>query len=99
VVAADEAGRVQRVSLRTIGTFAPRALGLWSRSDLLGARFPDDEAGLAALDQILGARRSNDLIIVVRAPPAGRLRLLPTGVLGPGQRSEVIYSKTTRRLG
>ena len=63
------------------------------------ARFPDDEAGLAALDRVLAARRPDDLIIVVRAPPAGRLRLLPTGVLGPGQKGEVIYSDTTRRLG
>src|SRR2546429_9982241 len=87
------------MSLGTIGTFAGRALGLWARSRLLVARFPDDESGLAALDQVLAARRPDDLIIVVRAPPAGRLRLLPTGVLGPGQKGEVIYSDTTRRLG
>ncbi len=99
VVAADERGLVPRVSLGTIGTFAQRALALWSHARLLVARFPDDESGLAALDQIVAARRPDDLIIVVRAPPAGRSRLLPTGVLGPGQKGEVIYSDTTRRLG
>ena len=99
VVAANQQGRVERVSLGTTGTFAQRALALWSRARLLVARFPDDESGLTALDQILAGRRPDDLIVVVRAPPAGRSRLLPTGVLGPGQKGEVIYSETTRRLG
>ena len=70
-VAANRAGIVQHVSLGTIGTFAERALRLWDRSSLLVARFPDDEAGLAALDRVLAARRPDDLIIVVRAAPAG----------------------------
>ncbi|MBV9214072.1 MAG: hypothetical protein JOZ25_10565, partial [Actinobacteria bacterium] len=99
VVAADERGRVRRVSLGTIGTFAQRVLGLWSRARLLVARFPDDESGLAALDQVLSGRRPEDLIIVVRAPPTGRLRLLPTGVLGAAKRAGVISSATTRRSG
>ena len=98
-VAANRAGIVQHVSLGTIGTFAERALRLWDRSSLLVARFPDDEAGLAALDRVLAARRPDDLIIVVRAAPAGRARLLPTGMLGPGQKGKVIYSDTTRRVG
>lgn len=97
-VAADRAGRVARVSLGTIGTFAQRTLALWSRHELVVARFPSDEAGLAALDRVVAARRPGDLILVVRAPPAGRGRLLPAGVLGGGG-DEVIYSPTTRRVG
>ena len=99
VVAADLRGHVDQVSLGTIGTFAQRALRVWQSSDLLVARFPNDESGLAALDHILAARGPDDLIVAVRAPPAGRGRLLPTGLLGPGSKGDVIYSDTTRRVG
>ncbi|HEX8052496.1 MAG TPA: hypothetical protein VF517_05845 [Thermoleophilaceae bacterium] len=99
VVAADRQGRVERVSLGTIGTFADRTLELWSDHEVVVARFPSDEAGLAALDRVVAARGPDDLILVVRAPPAGRGRLLPAGMLGPGAEQQVIFSPTTRRLG
>ena len=97
-VAADRSGRIARVSLGTIGTFAQRTLALWARHELVVARFPSDEAGLAALDRVVAGRQPGDLILVVRAPPAGRGRLLPAGMLGGGG-DEVIYSPTTRRVG
>ena len=56
-------------------------------------------AGLEALDRIVAARQPGDLIYAVRAPPPGRVRLLPTGILGPGFRAKVLYSATTRRTG
>jgi hypothetical protein len=99
VVAADRLGNVQRVSLGTIGTFAQRTLDLWRTSDVVVARFPPDDAGLEALDRIVAARAPGDLIFAVRAPPPGRARLLPTGMLGPGYRAKVLYSGTTRRTG
>src|SRR5438874_4189552 len=99
VVAADRLGRVERVSMGTVGTFARRAIQLWAATDVLVARSPNDASGLAALDGVLRARRPGDLILIVRAPPAGRLRLLPSGMLGPGASGDVIYSPTTRRLG
>jgi hypothetical protein len=99
VVAADGAGRLERVSIGTQGTFAQRTLDLWRDSDVVVARFPEDDAGLQALDQIVAARRSDDLIYVVRAPPPGRGRFLPTGLLGPGFRAKVLVSATTRRPG
>jgi hypothetical protein len=99
VVAANRRGHVQAASLGSIGTFAARALALWNRTDVLVARFPVDDAGLAALDGVLAGRRPDDLIVIVRAPPAGALRFLPSGMLGPGNRGEVMYSPTTRRLG
>src|SRR5438270_940835 len=99
VVGADRAGHVQRVSMGTVGTFARRAMQLWAATDVLVARFPNDASGLAALDGVLRDRRPDDLILIVRAPPAGRLRLLPSGMLGPGASRDVIYSPTTRRLG
>jgi hypothetical protein len=98
-VAADRLGNLQRVSLGTIGTFAQRTLGVWRGSDVVVARFPPDDAGLEALDRIVAARESGDLVYALRAPPPGRSRLLPTGVLGPGYRARVLYSDTTRRTG
>jgi hypothetical protein len=98
-VAADRAGNVERVSLGTIGTFAQRTLALWRQSDVVVARFPPDDQGLEALDRIVAQRAPGDLIYAVRAPPAGRVRLLPTGILGPGFRAKVLYSPTTRRTG
>src|SRR3954464_6598826 len=99
VVAADRAGAIEKVSLGTIGTFPQRALDLWRQSDVVVARFPPDAAGLEALDRIVAAREPGDLIYAIRAPPAGRGRLLPTGLLGPGFRARVLYSPTTRRTG
>jgi hypothetical protein len=98
-VAANRAGTIERVSLGTIGTFAQRTLALWDRTDVVVARFPPDAKGLEALDRIVAARRPDDLIYAMRAPPAGRVRLLPTGILGPGFRARVLYSPTTRRSG
>jgi hypothetical protein len=99
VVAANRRGHVERASMGTIGTFAARAVRMWNQTDVLVARFPNDASGLAALDGILPARRPGDLILIVRAPPAGTLRLLPSGMLGPGAKGGVLYSPTTRRLG
>jgi hypothetical protein len=99
VVAADRKGRVERVSLGTIGTFADRTLREWREHELVVARFPSDEDGLAALERAVAERQADDLILVVRAPPAGRGRLLPAGMLGPGAEQQVIYSPTTRRVG
>jgi hypothetical protein len=99
VVAADRAGNIERVSLGTIGTFPHRTLDLWSHEDVVVARFPPDDNGLEALDRIIAARRPGDLIYAIRAPPPGRVRLLPTGMLGPGYRARVLFSATTRRPG
>src|SRR3954469_24716949 len=98
-VAANRIGRVPEVSLGTIGTFPKRALAMWQRTDVLVARFPPDDSGLAALDKVVAKSRRDDLIYAVRAPPAGRQRLLPTGMLGPGFRHNVLTSPTTRRIG
>jgi hypothetical protein len=98
-VAADRLGRMQRVSLGTIGTFAHRALALWNSTSLLVARFPPDDRGLEALDRIVSQMRPGDLIYVMRAPPPGRARFLPAGMIGSGFAGKVMYSPTTRRVG
>ena len=98
IAAANRRGEIERASLGTTGTFAARALGLWRDSDLLVALLPPDADGLAALDRLLAARRPDDLVYAMRAPPAGRLTLLPTGAAGPGLRGS-LRSATTRRTG
>src|SRR2546423_4175396 len=62
VVAADRLGRVERVSMGTVGTFARRAIGLWGQTDVLVARFPNDASGLAAPGGVLRPPRPGDLI-------------------------------------
>ncbi|MBX5468954.1 MAG: hypothetical protein IRZ21_03545 [Thermoleophilaceae bacterium] len=98
IVAADERGRVEEASLGPAGTVAARAVRMWRRATLTVVRLPGDAAGLRALDALLAARRPGDLLYVVRAAPAG-LRLLPTGIAGPGFRGGVLRSATTRRDG
>src|SRR5690349_8214091 len=91
-VAADRAGRIERVSIGTIGTFASRTSALLHQYDVVVARFPEDDAGLEALDRIVAQRTPDELIVALRAPPPGRGRLLPTGILGPGFHRNVLYS-------
>lgn len=97
VVAADSAGRVERLSLGTAGTVAERALRLWRDSDLLVVRLPEGPTGLAVLDRLIAARTDADLVYALRAPPRG-LRMLATGVAGPGFEG-TLRSETTRRDG
>ncbi|HWH43616.1 MAG TPA: hypothetical protein VNT32_02695 [Thermoleophilaceae bacterium] len=99
LTAADAAGRIPEVGLFTIGRFGDDAARLWRDAHLLVARLPADAAGLAALDRLLAARRAEDTVVVLRAPPAGRLRLLPAGIAGPGFRGGPIRSSSTRLTG
>lgn len=97
VVAADRLGRIPIVSMGSERTAAQRALRLWDEAQLVVAQLPPGAAGLTALDRILVARAPTDLVYVLRAPPV-ELRLLPTGVAGPGYRG-LLRSPTTRRKG
>jgi len=94
--AADEGGRIGRVSMGPAARFGARAVALWRSSSLLVARLPS----AAALRDLLRARRPQDLVVVVQAPPAKPLTLLYTGAVGPGiSPGGVIRSGTTRRDG
>lgn len=94
--AADESGRIGRVSIGPAAGFGGRAVALWRSSSLLVARLPS----AAALGPLLRARRPQDLVVVVQAPPRGPLTLLYTGAVGPGiSGGGVIRSGTTRRDG
>jgi hypothetical protein len=99
VAAANRSGTVERASLGPEAGAGRRALALWEQNDVVVARLPAAGAGLAALDEILAARRPDALVYVLRAPPPGdELRLLATGVAGPGFRG-ALRSDTTRQDG
>src|SRR5437764_506246 len=93
--AADEAGRIGRVSIGPAAGFGAWAAALWRSSSLLVARLPSS----SALPDLLRARRPQDLVVVVQAPPPKPLTLLYTGAVGPGLTGGVIRSGTTRRDG
>ncbi|HEX6459479.1 MAG TPA: hypothetical protein VF032_11230 [Thermoleophilaceae bacterium] len=94
--AADEGGRIGRVSVGPAAGFGARAAALWRSSSLLVARLPS----AAALPDLMRARRPGDLVVVVQAPPVKPLTLLYSGAVGPGISGHgVIRSATTRRDG
>jgi hypothetical protein len=97
--AADEAGRIGRVSFGPATGFGARAAALWRSSSLLVARLPPGAQGSGALAALLRARGPRDLVVVVQAPPPRKLTLLATGAVGPGIGGGVIRSGTTRRDG
>jgi hypothetical protein len=99
IVAADRRGDIERVSIGTAGTFAARTAELLDEFDVVVARFPEDEAGLEALDRLLAQRGPDDLVYALRAPPDSGTNFQPMGVIGPGFRDDVVYSETTRRVG
>ncbi|HKN93287.1 MAG TPA: hypothetical protein VJU60_03055, partial [Thermoleophilaceae bacterium] len=94
--AADEGGRIGRVSIGPAAGFGVRAVALWQSASLLVARVPS----APALRDVLRARRPGDLVVVVEAPPVKPLTLLYTGAVGAGiAGGGVIRSGTTRRDG
>jgi hypothetical protein len=99
LAAADEGGRIARASLGPAVGFGARALALWGSSSLLVARLPSGARGSAAMAAILRARRPEDLVVVVEAPPPRTLSLLASAAAGPGIGAGVIRSGTTRRDG
>lgn len=101
-VAADRAGRVAASPRAAPADFPARLRSLWRRADLLVARLPDGQAGLASLDGLLAVRSPRDLVYVVHAPPpaAPRPPLLATAIAGPGFAPAASFgSATTRRDG
>ncbi len=102
-VAADLGGRVEAPSTEPTGAAAAHVGSAWRETDLLVARLPDGDGGLAVLGRLLELRSPSDLVYVVRAPPppaASRAPLLATGLAGPGfEAGRGFGSATTRRTG
>jgi len=82
-VAADRRGDIAAVSIGPAATLADRATALLARHRLVVVGLPTSLKGDAALDDLLRARRSGDLLIVVQTPPRARVPLLlPMGIVG-----------------
>jgi hypothetical protein len=82
------------VATNNLGRLSPLLPG----DDLGVFELAPGAAGLRELDQLLAARGRDDFVYVVRAPYGTKLRLLPSGVAGPGIRGQ-LRSATTRRNG
>ena len=95
VVAADRAGRIEHLSLGPADNLADRAQGLLGSKALVVATLPPDQAGDRELAAILGRRRANELVIVMRSPPDKRgAQLLPVGIAGLGSPGTLTSSTT-----
>lgn len=82
-VAADRRGDVAEVSLGPAATLADRAAVLLVRHRLVVVGLPTSNRGDLTLDELLRARRADDLLIVVQTPPRARVPLLlPMGIDG-----------------
>jgi hypothetical protein len=100
VAAVDRTGRIPVVSLGRAETVARRALDLLRDHRLVVVGLPTDGPGGEALDQLLAARRPEDLLIVLQSPPRVRAaQMLPTGVAGLPGGPGAIQSATTRLPG
>jgi hypothetical protein len=98
-VAADRAGDVAAVSLGTAATLPARATALLATHKLVVVGLPTSTKGDEALDDLLRARRPDDLLIVVQTPPHVRVPvLLPIGIAGLGT-SGALTSTTTHLDG
>jgi hypothetical protein len=82
ILAADRAGRVARVSLGSGPSTGRRALAAWRRGRFMVVKLPTRANGRRALRAVLGARRAEDLVIVLQNPNAVPRRLLAAGAAG-----------------
>ena len=99
-VAADREGDVAAVSLGEARTLAERATKLLRRHRLVVVGLPTAAKGDAALDDLLRARRPDDLLIVLQAPPRTTAPvLLPIGIAGLDAGSGALISATTHLDG
>ncbi len=97
IVATNEDGIVERLSVAGPDSLKRRALALLEDHELVVARLPRRGAGRTALEQILAERRPQDMVYVMVAPNLS-FGLLPTAVSAPGF-AGLLTSATTRREG
>jgi hypothetical protein len=99
IVAADTDGVVERVSLTAPADIATAALRLWRDSDLLVAKLPPGPPGRGQLLEVLGARRAQDLVLVIQDPSHVTRRLVAMGAAGVEGGGTTLYSGSTRTEG
>lgn len=96
VLAATPAGVVNEVSLGTGESVAARADALLARRRLVAVLLPPGYAGDRQLDQLIAARRPDELLIALEDPPqASAPQLLFAGVAGLGAADAGFTSETT----
>ena len=94
-VAADRNGDIARVSLGPAQSLAERATQLARRHRFVVVGLPTSHKGDEELDDLLRARRPEDLLIVVQTPPRSRVPLLlPAGIAGLGGNGELTSATT-----
>jgi hypothetical protein len=95
VVAADRAGRIERLSIGPAATLPARAQALLRDRRLVVATLAAGGAGDRQLSTLLAERDSNELLIVMRSPPDKRgAQLLPVGIAGLGKPGTLTSSTT-----
>ena len=93
--AADREGDIGSVSLGDAASVAGRARALLERHLLVVVGLPTSDKGDAALDELLRARRPQELLVVVQTPPRVRVpMLLPIGIVGLGGNGRLTSSST-----
>jgi len=98
-VAADRSGDIASVSLGSSATLADRAGAQLVRNRVVVVGLPTSHKGDEVLDDLLRARRADDLLIVVQTPPRSRVPLLlPMGVVGLAGNG-LLTSQTTHLKG
>ncbi len=109
IAAADEQGRVAAVSLGPAATLAARTQGLLASKRFVVVSLPPDPSGLAALDQLIGARTPDELLMVAQlpfSPPKREIAAAPTRffkqtafAIDDGGPPRGVTSATTRQQG
>ena len=97
-VAADRAGRVQRVALTAPQQVGAAARRLWRDTDLLVAKLAPGPPGRGQLLGLLAARRAGDLVLVIQDPSHITRRLVAMGAAGL-RGGTTLYSDSTRTEG
>jgi hypothetical protein len=83
--AANRAGRIGLVSIGKADDVARRAQQLLTERCFVVAGLPTGEPGDTAVEELIKARRPNELLMVMETPlPARAPQLLPIGILGLG---------------
>jgi hypothetical protein len=82
IVAADRAGRVERVSLTPPRDVARTLVRRWRGARLVVTRLPAGPDGRHALAALLRERRPADLVLALQDPTSVRRRLLAIGAAG-----------------